>query len=558
MNATIRIREKFNSSSLQRLLPYLLLALGAFLRLFLLSKVPGGYHQDEAFVALNSYGLYHEGMDSAGLHLPIYMSSWGDGQSAMYSWLLTPLLWFTGGVPTLFITRIPQVVISLLTLWCVYLLVKRMFGAAPALWTLFLLTICPWHVMMSRWGLDANMAPGFLMFALLFFVLGLEKNKYLPLAALFYGLSLYCYAVIWTIVPIVLVLQIVYGLYHKKLSFHKWTWISVGVLFVMALPLILFVLINGGYLSEIVLPFMTIPKTPGYRGAEVSLSLGTMWENIKNAARLFIFQNTGSPYDVIKPWGLFYDIGRIFIVVGVIFLLRKVIVALLKKEFCYEYFIFTNLVGGVLICLFTTVKVHQANALFIPLVICEGYGVWSLLSLFGKKKTTAELETLETGENAVVKQQCGKCARGKRVLSAAIICLYLFCLLCFQKDYYGPYKKLVNAYFSIGLEESVDYALEQCEETGLTTISAEKGTQWPRLLLFTETLPSQYIATREYDVAPAPGSFVTADGILVKTRINYDTINEETIYIIYYTDVPKFEENYTLTKFYDWYVAVPK
>ncbi len=528
-------KEKLNLQSLQKILPYLLLALGAFLRLFLLSKVPGGYHQDEAFVALNSYGLYHEGMDSAGLHLPIYMSSWGDGQSAMYSWLLTPLLAFTGGVPTLFITRIPQVVISLLTLWCVYLLVKRMFGTAPALWALFLLTICPWHVMMSRWGLDANMAPGFLIFALFFFVLGLEKNKYLPLAALFYGLSLYCYAVIWTIVPIVLVLQIIYGLYHKKLSFNKWTWISVGVLFVMALPLILFVLINGGYMAEITLPFMTIPKTPGYRGAEVSLSLSTMWGNIKNAARLFIFQNTGSPYDVIKPWGLFYDFGRIFIVVGVICLVRKVIVALLKKQFCYEYFIFTNLVGGVLICLFTTVKVHQANALFIPLVICEGYGVWALLTL--------------------VKNHIPKV---KRAFSVAIVCLFLFCLVCFQKDYYGPYKELVNAYFSIGLEESVDYALKQCEETGLTTISAEKGTQWPRLLLFTETLPSQYIATREYDVAPAPGSFVTADGILVKTRINYDTINEETIYIIYYTDVPKFEENYTLTKFYDWYVAVPK
>ena len=104
----------------------------------------------------------------------------------------------------------------------------------------------------------------------------------------------------------------------------------------------------------------------------------------------------------------------------------------------------------------------------------------------------------------------------------------------------------------------MDYALEQCEETGLSTISAEKGTQWPRLLLFTETLPSRYISTREFDVAPAPGSFITADGILVKTRINYETINDDTIYIIYYTDVEKFWNDFQLTQFHDWFVAVPK
>lgn len=528
-------KQKVNTLPLKKALPFVLLLLGALLRLISLSKVPGGYHQDEAFVALNSFGLFHEGMDSAGLKFPIYMSSWGDGQSAMYSWLLTPLLIFTKGVPTLFITRIPQVLIAILTLWCVYLLIKRMYGETPALWSLFLLSICPWHVMMSRWGLDANMAPGFLMFALYFFLLGLEKNTYLPLSALFYGLSLYCYAVIWPIVPIIVALQIVYGLYHKKLTFNKWAYLSAGILFVMALPLILFVLINGGYMEEVTLPFLTIPRTPGYRGAEVGFSLTTMWANMKNAARLFLFQNTGSPYDVLLPWGLFYDIGRIFIVIGVCLLIYKVITCLWKKEFCFEYLIFVNLLGGVFICLFTSVKVHQANALFIPLVLSEGYGVWKLLEFLKSKKPVL-----------------------RRICSIALISIYLLCLTLFQCQYYSSYKELVNAYFCIGLEDCVDYALAQCEETGLSTISAEKGTQWPRLLLFTETLPSQYIATREYDVAPAPGSFVTADGIRINTRINYETINDETIYIIYYTDVEKFWDDFHMTQFHDWFVAVPK
>ena len=72
----------------------------------------GGLHQDEAFVLLNSYDLLHEGRDSAGYAFPIYMSSWGDGQSAMYSWLLTPLLLLNEGIPHYF-SEAPQALVVL-------------------------------------------------------------------------------------------------------------------------------------------------------------------------------------------------------------------------------------------------------------------------------------------------------------------------------------------------------------------------------------------------------------------------------------------------------------
>ena len=62
----------------------------------------------------------------------------------------------------------------------------------------------------------------------------------------------------------------------------------------------------------------------------------------------------------------------------------------------------------------------------------------------------------------------------------------------------GNYKRL----FSQGVEDCVAYSMKQCKTLGLTTISAEKATQWPRLLLYTQTLPSQYTATVAYDVAP--------------------------------------------------------
>ena len=532
------MHSKFLSDSntfYRRYCPVLILLLGALLRLLYLSRVPGGLHQDEAFVLLNSYDLLHEGRDSAGYAFPIYMSSWGDGQSAMYSWLLTPLLLLNKGIPTTFLGRLPQALVGILTLWCVYCLVKEMFGHTAGLWALFALSVCPWHIMACRWALDANMAPGFLMFGLYFFVRGMNDNRYLLLAALFYGLSLYCYAVIWPMLPILLALQVCYGIRYHKIHCNRYSVLSVLLLFVLALPLLLFVLVNQGLLPEIALPWITIPKTQGYRGGEIAFSLSSVYANFKNTAHLLLLQDTGSPYDFLPPWGLFYDIGRLFILIGIVCMLYRLIRSVRQHVFCWEFFLFAQLMGGGITSLLVTARMHQINDLYIPLVLCEAYGIWKC-SCFLKGKS----------------QSLG------RIFTGCTTAFFLICLVLFQKDYYTKYAETTNAYFSQGVEDCVAYSMKQCKTLGLTTISAEKATQWPRLLLYTQTLPSQYLATVTYDVAPAPAAFTTADGIRVNTRINYDTISTDSIYIIYYTEADLFKDRFTLTPFYDWYVAVPK
>ena len=182
-----------------------------------------------------------------------------------------------------------------------------------------------------------------------------------------------------------------------------------------------------------------------------------------------------------------------------------------------------------------TAVLHQIDALYIPLVLCEAWGVYTLLQAL--QKLRPYVSTVAA--------------------SLSALC-YLICLILFQRDYYTEYRELTNAYFSKGVGQCVEYALQQCRETGISTISVEKGAQWPRLLFYTETLPSQYLATVTYDVAPAPSAFTTSDDIRINTRIHYDEINSDTIYIIYYTDKDIFSDSFTLTPFYDWYVAVPK
>lgn len=514
--------------------PAIILSVGALIRLVCLGSMPGGFHQDESFVALNAYDIYREGRDSAGLYMPVYMSSWGDGQSAMYIWLLAFLMFLTGGRWNIYLCRLPQALVAIFTIWAVYRLMYRMFNRTAGLWAMFLLAICPWHVMMSRWGLDANLAPGFLIFGLLFFIKGLSDQRFFLLSAAFYGMSLYCYAVIWPIVPILIILQSLYGLCHKKIKLNTYTLLSAGILFLLALPLLLFVLVNKNILPKFSSAFMTIPKTANFRSGEMSFHLTDIISNFKTAARLFLKQDTGSVYDVLMPWGLFYDIGRIMIVFGAILLFYRTVVSIIKKKFTFEFFISANVLCGVINCLYVTAKLHQINSLFIPLVLCEAYGIWQIAGWITQRKKAVG-----------------------QFLTTAVIAFYSVCFLLFQRDYYTEYKELTEAYFAAGVQESVAYAVKTGKELGIKTISAEKAAQWPRLLLFTGTLPSEYLAHVEYERFPTPSAF-EKDGLRILTRINYDDLNTDTIYIIYYIDEELFQENYALTEFYDWRVAVPK
>ena len=222
------------------LLPALILLLGAVLRLYRLGAIPAGMHQDESMGAWNAYALFHEGIDSAGHHFPTSLANWGDGQSPLYSWLIIPFIALNGGHVNSFISRLPQALVAILTLFAVYDLMRRMFNRKLGIWTMFLLAICPWHIMMSRWGLEVNLSPGFLIFGLYFFILGLENMRFLLLSGLCYGLVLYCYGVMWPVVPIILIIQIVYGLYHKKLTINRYSIGAAVILFFLAVPHILF------------------------------------------------------------------------------------------------------------------------------------------------------------------------------------------------------------------------------------------------------------------------------------------------------------------------------
>lgn len=477
----------------------LILVFGSILRLAQLGKVPGGYQMDEAYGAFNAYSLFHSGIDSTGHSYPVYFESWGGGQNALNSYLMLPFMVFTGGKITPLVVRLPQAIVAILSLVAVSFLMKEMVNEAAGLWAMLLLSVCPWHIMMSRWGLESNLAPGFLLFGLTFFVYGLKKPRLLILSALSYGLSLYCYATIWPIVPL--------------------------------LPLLAFLLVNRGILPEFSIGPFSVYVMTDFRVNEIASSFRDILYNFKNLLYLLYRQDIGRPYDVIMPFGFFGITARVLIFLGVFLLVIRLILALQKRQTTLLWMIFFQLTGALLLGLLVTVGMTQINCIYIPLVLCGALCVSSLTDFLGKKVNFY----------------------GKIAVSILLAALLLGENVQFEKAYFTSYKELVSAYFQEGSEETVQKAMEIAAESG-REIEIEDAIKYPSVLLYGEIDAAEYLANRNLsDAPPKPKDFL-GKGIRFTMGIDWEHIDRNKIYIIYYTDAEKFD-GFTLLPCRDWYVA---
>ena len=509
----------------------LILIFGSLLRLVQLGEVPGGYQMDEAYGAFNAYSLFHSGIDSTGHSYPVYFESWGGGQNALNSYLMLPFMVFTGGKITPLVVRLPQVIVAILSLAAVYFLMKEIVDKSTGLWAMLLLSVCPWHIMMSRWGLESNLAPGFLLFGLTFFVYGLKKPKMLILSALSYGLSLYCYATIWPIVPLLLLLEWGYAFLTKTLKFNKYFVIHVVIIGLLAFPLLAFLLVNRGILPEFSIGPFSVYAMTDFRVNEIASSFQEILSNFRNLLYLLYRQDIGRPYDVIMPFGFFGVVARIFIFMGVFLLVFRLILALWKRQTTLLWMIFIQLTGALLLGLLISVGMTQINCIYIPLVMCGALCISSATDFIAKKTNL----------------------RWKMVASILLTVLLLGENLQFEKTYFASYKELVSGYFQEGSEEAVQKAMEIAAESG-REIEIEDAIKYPSVLLYGEIDAAEYLADRTLSEAPPKPESFLGKGIQFTMGIDWEHIDRNKIYIIYYTDAEKFD-GFTLLPYRDWYVA---
>ena len=374
------INEKIKSSKQSGAYKFMLpaaFALHLFVFIYFLIKKP--VHIDEAMTILNANSLAKSGTDILGERMPIYFDTWLHGGQSPFATYLVALMIKLFGY-SLFITRVPMFIFSMLGLMAFYKFLKE---AIPENETLINIAFClacisPWHLYSSAFTLDCNFLPHIAMFGLYFLAKGIntQKSRYFVFSMFFFGLGFYCYILSAIIIPTFLAILYLLLLIKKKISI-KDTLISLLTIFVVAIPFILQGLVQFDVIDNLKLFGFSISKMEYYsRG----LGRNSFLDNLGDGIFIALFPDILSFNKIVPSVSFNYtnSIGGFLLILGIVFIVSR------KKEFSFiKIFFITSIISLAILCGLThyTVALYRYNFYNYTLNFGIAAGLYSIKSI---------------------------------------------------------------------------------------------------------------------------------------------------------------------------------
>lgn len=230
------------------------LALGIYLRVNNFLQSPPALFIDEADIGYQAYSLLQTGKDYFGNTLPIHLHSFADYRTSLYIYLDVPFIALLGR--TTIAVRLPALIFGILSIPLFFLIgrnfflnefdqsTKNILGALAA----FLLAILPWHIHYSRMAFESTLLLFVIGTGMYLYTKWQQSNK---LSLLIFSLiclllAPYVYSTAKLFIPLVLLVLFVLNMRHLlKLPLSKQILI-IGVMIVVALPLVKDTLLGGG------------------------------------------------------------------------------------------------------------------------------------------------------------------------------------------------------------------------------------------------------------------------------------------------------------------------
>lgn len=387
----------------------LLFAFVLHIGIFIYFMVKKPINIDEAMTVLNANSLAKSGTDILGEKLPIYFDTWlHGGQSPFATYLVAIMIKLFGY--SLFVTRVPMFVFSMLGLIAFYKFLKEVIPENETLINIAFCLACisPWHLYSSAFTLDCNFLPHIAMFGMYFLAKGInsKKSKYFVFSMLFFGLGFYCYILSAIIIPILLAVLFLILLIKKKVSFKN-TIISVITIFIVAIPFILQGLVQFGIIENLNFLGFSISKMPYYsRGSE--LKLNSIFENLGEGIISLLFTDIYSfNAKGVNSFNFANSFGSVALLAGVITLILNKIRK--RNDFCIflKAVIISTLVSSATVCSLTfyATALYRYNIYNYIFIIISAYGIYSVSKLF-KKPRFKEVTSLLVATSLIITTYC--------------------------------------------------------------------------------------------------------------------------------------------------------
>ena len=368
--------KKFIRNNYKIIIMYCVFVIGFLVRSVSIDKYPKGLNCDEASSGYEAFSILNYGIDRNENSFPVFLEAWGSGQNALYTYIMIPFVKLMG--LNIISTRLPMVLISCVSLIVWFKLLKEIKGENFAIIGLCFLAICPWHIMKSRWGLESNVFPDLTLYAIFYIVKYIKENKcnYLYIASMVLGITGYSYGTSYFFLPIFCFLLYIYLLCTKKAKITS-ILISLLIIFIICLPIMLYVVINTFDLNQINLGFMTIPKLPVNRyEQQTSLFDGNILYNFiinfKNSFEILIKQNDGCTWNCINGFGIYYIFSLPLLIIGLI----EVIKNNEKNQWIINVWF---IAAFLLLFVFKEININRINILFFPLIYYISDGLYLVI-----------------------------------------------------------------------------------------------------------------------------------------------------------------------------------
>ena len=457
----------------ERTLFFFLLTLGIFLRFYRLASLPEGFHQDEASNSYEAFCLANYGIDRNGYSYPIYPITWGSGGgSPVLIYLYAFICKFIE--PSVFSYRSIFAGFGSLTLVLFYFFIRKLHGNKAALLGMGALAVMPWHIVLSRWGLDSNTIPFWCMLIMGLFLLANHTGKtfHYVITSVFCAISLYCYGSATFVMPFFVLFACGYSLWIGRLTFKQIIYSGIAFL-VTVFPLAVFYFINVFQFPAIITDLFTVPTFTGSHTSTVFIPLdGSILQTLgKNLLHLFQMLTIGCEdelWNYVPGYFTLYHFTFPITFLGIFLGFKDIIKDMKLKKYNGSAIMGSMLLAAFLFSFILNQNINRMVFFFLPLIYFFGYGL----------------------------QTIGKYSR--YLLGVAIIILGLGSL-SFTKDYFTEYGAMSNYLFMKGYGEAIAYAEEIREEDQIIYSTYENlASPFITALLYSRTSPYDYLETAEY------------------------------------------------------------
>ena len=405
-NTLVNNKEKTENTKYRIMLLFaFVLHIGVFIYFMINTPI----HTDEVMTVLNANNLAKSGTDILSEKFPIYFDTWlYGGQSPFATYLVAIMIKLFGY--SLFVTRVPMFVFSMLGLIAFYKFLKEVIPENETLINIAFCLACisPWHLYTSAFTLDCNFLPHIAMFGMYFLAKGINstKSKYFVFSMLFFGLGFYCYILSAIIIPVLLTVLFLILLIKKKVSFKN-TIISVITIFIVAIPFILQGLVQFGIIENLNFLGFSISKMPYYsRGSE--LKLNNILENLGEGIISLLFTDIYSfNAKGVNSFNFANSFGSVALLAGVITLILNKIRKRNDFGIFLKAIIISTLVSSATVCSLTfyATALYRYNIYNYIFIIISAYGIYSVSKLF-KKPRFKEVTSLLVATSLIITTYC--------------------------------------------------------------------------------------------------------------------------------------------------------